>query len=212
MDSGLAERVLEACGTRNVKFYLDSIARLEREFKQYLSSNRIKLSDEITIAKELFDFLFRLRPKRYSEHSHLLTDLLDVYNSERSEGANCTALTALYNILGERLDLHTFVLSPENHILSRIEVNDKRVNVENTIPEGFDIHYIKLFESQPEIYLDELPSLKNDFIVATTYFNSAEKAYHAGDYDRAWELLEKAEAVYPHTTHHALRTQLNRIY
>lgn len=208
MESKLAEDVLKACkevtsSDVDIGFYMESLDKLLDGFKNtYLKNNKI------TTAENLFNFL--LRPKRYSERSHLLTNLLDAYESEYAEGANCTALSALYNILAEQLELPVFTIIPSNHILSRIEFTNLRINIENTLQDGFGIRHIKIFENHPYIDLDELPSRDNRLITATTYFNSAEEAYLAGDYDYARNLNHKAMSIEHDVSFSALNTAINR--
>ena len=214
MESKLAEDVLLACGAVDNRHYMVSLDRLIEKFTSALPPNyekaMISPAAKVFIGKELFEFLVKLRPKRYQSDSHLLTRLLDVYNSDdqNASGGNCIALTALYNIIAESFDIPTFTILLDSHILSRIKTGGIVVNVEHTIPTGFGVNEIQRRRDEHPIDLSQLPSFHNRAIVAETYYTTAEELYHMGDYDASWELNEKAISIYPQQAHYKLRNML----
>jgi len=215
MKTTLTENVLEACGASDIQHYLDIIDRLEEGFKESIDQEqgRIYSSKKIALGEKLFDYLWKLKPKRFLKDNYLLSHALKEYHSDDPDAScgNCLALTALYNILAEKLDIPVSVLDPGNHVLSRIEADDMSVNVDNSIIRGFGLERIQLFENHPWIDLDELPTLPNKHLVATTYFNSAEIAYCRGDIEYAWELLDKAMNASYHSSFTALESALRRL-
>jgi hypothetical protein len=211
MKSNLAQDVLNACseisGKNELNKYNTILDNLLNKFNKIYTNN----NTDNHVSEQLFNFLHYLRPNRYNIKSHLLTDLLDTYNSNKNDvkGANCTALTALYNILGEQLDIPLSTISPSNHILSRIEFS-KPINVENTLKEGYDIRHVQIFKTHPTINLNTLKSKPNSFITAVTYFNEAENAYHQYDFDKSWDFLDKAQKLNSDPSFNRLRTTLMR--
>ena len=203
----LAEEVLKACGTDKIEFYMNSIGILFNKVRSHLNNE----DNPIAIGKSVHNFLYNLRPNRFNEGIHFLTSVLDAYKSEdiNAKGGNCTALTALYNIIIERLGIPMSTVVFEEHILSRIK--NPFINVENTIKNGFGITLLKFSEDESYINVDNIHSSPNEAIIATTYFISAQDAFHRGNIDLAWELNEKSINLFYDSNNYRLRSAIMRM-
>ncbi len=91
------------------------------------------------IARALFDYLWNSKPKRFGE-SFLVTDAVDAQldpDTHRAVG-NCVGLTSLYSVLGIRAGLSLLLLVSPDHLLSRLRVGDRTLDIDLTDPQGFD--------------------------------------------------------------------------
>jgi tetratricopeptide (TPR) repeat protein len=97
-------------------------------------------------ARELFDWLWRVKPSRYEPGgNYRLTDVIDAQTSRGSTAVgNCLGLTLLYNVLLRRGGIEAEALWLENafgagpHVLTLLPINDAMVDVENSLTGGFD--------------------------------------------------------------------------
>jgi tetratricopeptide (TPR) repeat protein len=90
------------------------------------------------IARSLFDYLWTSKPRRFGEY-FLLADVVDAQldpDMTRTVGT-CIGLTSLYSVLGARLGLHLSLLANPDHIMSRLRVGPRIIDMDHTDPLGF---------------------------------------------------------------------------
>lgn len=91
------------------------------------------------IARALFDYLWNSKPRRFGE-SFRVTDAVDAQldpDTHRAVG-NCVGLTSLYAVLGIRAGLSLLMLVSPDHLLSRLRIGDRALDIDLTDPQGFD--------------------------------------------------------------------------
>lgn len=100
----------------------------------------------LNTARELFDWLWRIKQSRYEPGgNYRLPDVIDAQTSKRCAAVgNCLGLTLLYHTLLRRGGIKAEALYLENafgagpHVLTLLPINDSPVDVENSLPGGFD--------------------------------------------------------------------------
>lgn len=91
------------------------------------------------VAGFLFEYLWTSKPRRFGEN-FLLTQVIDAQlNSglHHSVGT-CVGLTSLYSVLGLRAGLRLTLLVNSDHLLSRLRVGERTIDIDHTDPQGFD--------------------------------------------------------------------------
>ncbi|MDP6178685.1 MAG: tetratricopeptide repeat protein [Desulfatiglandales bacterium] len=108
-------------------------------------------------ARALFEWLCRVKPSRYEpDGNYRLTGVIDAQTSQGDEAVgNCLGLTLLYNALLRQGGIEAEALYLENdfgagpHVLTLLPVNDAILDVENSLPGGFDYKgYLKISSSE----------------------------------------------------------------
>jgi tetratricopeptide (TPR) repeat protein len=108
----------------------------------------------LSIAKNLFEYLWTSKPKRFGEY-FLLTDVIDAQldsDVHRVVGT-CVGLTSLYSVLGLRMSLNLYLLVDLDHLLSRVRAGPQTIDIDHTDPQGFDCHNYKGFREFPLLSL-----------------------------------------------------------
>jgi tetratricopeptide (TPR) repeat protein len=108
----------------------------------------------ISIAKNLFEYLWTSKPKRFGG-DFLLTEVIDAQldsDVQRAVGT-CVGLTSLYSVFGLRLGLDLSLLVDLDHLLSRLKVGPQSVDIDHTDPQGFDCHNCNGFRELPLLTL-----------------------------------------------------------
>jgi len=186
---------------------LASGVNAEQEFNRYLAKidrlcQRIAPSrkgDDVAVAKEIFDWLWRVKPNRYEYRGNFrLTDALEAQLGERERVGNCLGLTLLYNVLAPRFGLqvraahleHAFGIGP--HVFSVLYVRGHSTDVENILPYGFDYkghlgNPLREEWDDRELIADIYHSVANDF-------------FGLGNWESAIENYEKAIRLNPKYT------------
>ncbi len=131
--------------------------------------------DPLNRARALFDWLWRVKPSRYKAGgNYRLTDVIDAQTGRGSAVGNCLGLTLLYNALLRRGDIEAEALWLENafgagpHVLTLLPINDSMVDVENSLPGGFDYKgHLKISSRKrwgaKDLVADIYHSLGNEF-------------------------------------------------
>jgi tetratricopeptide (TPR) repeat protein len=102
------------------------------------------------IAKRLFEYLWNSKPKRFGEH-FLLTDVIDAQinpDVHRSVGT-CVGLTSLFSVLGLRGGLNLSLLVSSDHVMNRLTVGERTIDMDHTDPQGFDCRQARGFRELP---------------------------------------------------------------
>jgi hypothetical protein len=97
-------------------------------------------------AEALFHWLWREKPCRYRSRGHYrLNDVIDAQLAKEDQPVgNCLGLTLLYNCLLRRLGMMVESLDLEDafgrgpHVLNLLKTEASRIDVENSLPAGYD--------------------------------------------------------------------------
>jgi tetratricopeptide (TPR) repeat protein len=122
--------------------YKDEIEAVLRLFPW----ERLPAADPCSAARTLFNWLWTTRPQRYRRGgSYRLREVIEAQRDERRPSVgNCLGLTVLYNCLLGRTGIRAgaihlewaFELAP--HVLTTLEAASGPIDIENTLPGGFD--------------------------------------------------------------------------
>ncbi len=141
----LEKEALLASGIKDdavITGYLEGLHYLHEQF-----TSRIALShDPLTKAKQLFDWLWAVKPSRYQLYgNYKLSDAIDGQMSKKTMAVgNCLGLTLLYNCLLRRIGLEPEALYLENafgigpHVLTLLQTKNSIIDIENILADGFD--------------------------------------------------------------------------
>ncbi|MBW1902022.1 MAG: tetratricopeptide repeat protein [Deltaproteobacteria bacterium] len=145
MKLDLEKEALIASGIKDddqIRVYQEKFHYLYERFTSRDAISR----DPLTRAKQIFDWLWKVKPSRYASHgSYKLTDVIDAQIIKDSKAiGNCLGLTVLYNCLLQRTGLEPKALHVENafdmgpHVLTLLRKKHARIDIENIFAEGFD--------------------------------------------------------------------------
>jgi tetratricopeptide (TPR) repeat protein len=118
------------------------------------SPNAPPLYLQADIARNLFEYLWTSKPRRFGEH-FLLTDVVDAHldpDATRTVG-NCIGLTSLYSVLAVRMGLHLSLLADSDHLMSRLRVGSRIIDMDHTDSLGFDRESPAGFQELPLMML-----------------------------------------------------------
>ncbi|MBW1902603.1 MAG: hypothetical protein JRJ20_13355, partial [Deltaproteobacteria bacterium] len=135
MKLDLEKEALIASGIKDddqIRVYQEKLHYL---YEQFTSRDAIS-QDPLTRAKQIFDWLWEVKPSRYASHeSYKLTDVIDAQISKDSKAiGNCLGLTVLYNCLLQRTGLEPEALHVENafdmgpHVLTLCRKKHARID------------------------------------------------------------------------------------
>jgi len=196
MPFDLEEEALRASGVKEaglLREYKSKLGSLYREFEREMKPS----SDEKRIAQTLFEWLWAQKPARY-EHggSYRLNEVVD---SQLSEGGravgNCLGLTLLYNCLLRRAGVNAVAVDLENafgrgpHVLSTLVREKSIIDIENSLPEGFD-YKGHLKDPSRHLWGDRE-------LVADIYLSRGNDYFELGDYDEALASYDAAISLNP---------------
>lgn len=186
---------------------LASGVNMEHEFNRYLAKidqicqiiTRTGKGDEVERAKEIFDWLWRVKPHRHEYRGNFrLTDTLEAQLGEQERVGNCLGLTILFNVLGQRFGLQVKAVHLEDafgigpHVFSVLYVRGRSIDVENIFPNGFD-YQAHLGEPQREEWGDRE-------LIADIYHSVANDLFEQGKWESAIENYDKAIRLNPKYT------------
>jgi tetratricopeptide (TPR) repeat protein len=154
--------------------------------------------DLLSRAETLFDWLWIRKPSRYQRGGPFrLNEVIDFQVSgEKQVVGNCLGLTLLYTSLALRLEVavgavyleHAFGIGP--HVLTVFKAGDRLIDIEHTMPEGFD--YKGHLDNSVRARWGERE------LVADIYHSRANECYEKRRYKDALKLYERAIALNPH--------------
>lgn len=93
----------------------------------------------VDIARRLFEYLWTSKPRRFGE-PFLLAEVVDAQLDPdgSSPVGTCVGLTSLYSVLGLRAGLNLSLMLNSDHLLNRLRVGDRFIDLDHTDPLGFD--------------------------------------------------------------------------
>jgi tetratricopeptide (TPR) repeat protein len=160
-------------------------------------------SNPMIRAKMLFDWLWKEKPGRYKLQGNFkLGDAIDAQLTPDTETVgNCLGLTILYNCLLRRMGIVAEALYLEDafgmgpHVLTRLQVKEAMVDIENMFPEGFDYkghlhHPSRTKWGDKELVADIHHSMGNEFFSKGEWIKALE------NYDRAIYLNPRYEKAH----------------
>lgn len=180
----LKKEALTASGLREedlIRSYLDRLDLLSRLFT-FKEESDFSLR---TRAEKLFEALWKDRPNRYQPGGHFrLNKVIDAQLSSKREAVgNCLGLTILYNCLLKMIGIEAETLHLENafgigpHVLTILRVDDFIIDIENSLPDGFDYKRHKQDPSRIE--------WGNKELVADIYQSMGTELFEKGDFGEA---------------------------
>ena len=203
---GLEKKALIASGiTKNdlITIYAHKLDKINQQFIHEVKH----ISDPITKAKALFDWLWIKKPERYALDGHYrLHHAIDSQLSKANIAVgNCLGLTLLYNCLLQRLRIDAQALHVENafgigpHVLTVLKTEESMVAIENILPDGFDY----------KGHLNDPWRIKwgDKELVADIYLSQGNECYEKRDYNKALKNYERAIKMNPRYE----RARLNKV-
>ena len=104
----------------------------------------------VDIGRRLFEYLWNSKPRRFGE-PFLLAEVVEAQrdaDGHRPVG-NCVGLTSLFSVLGLRAGLRLSLLVGAHHVLNRLRVGDRFLDLDHTDPLGFDCRIGEGFRELP---------------------------------------------------------------
>jgi len=196
MPFSLETKALVASGITEDDLIATYTRKLDNLHQQFIHEMN-HISDPLTTAKALFDWLWIKKPDRYASHGHYrLHHAIDSQLSKDIVAAgNCLGLTLLYNCLLQRLRIDAQALYVENafgigsHVLTALKTKESMVDIENIFPDGFD-YKGHLNDPSRSIWGDKE-------LVADIYHSQGNEWYEKGDYNEALKNYDMAIKLNP---------------
>jgi len=173
--------------------YVRKLYKLHQQFIHEMNH----ISDALTTAKALFDWLWIKKPERYASHGHYR--LHHAIESQLSKSiiavGNCLGLTLLYNCLLQRVGIDAQALYVENafgigpHVLTILKAGELQVDIENIRPDGFGY---KGHINDPSRTI-----WGGQELVADIYHSQGNECYKKGDYNEALRNYDMAIKLNP---------------
>jgi len=192
-DMDLAEGALIASGVSDagqLKCYRAKIDRICRAIAP------AGAADDVERARQVFQWLWRSKPHRYERGGNFrLGDVIDAQLGQSEAVGNCLGLTILYNVLARRLGLEVqavylddaFGIGP--HVLTLLRTGGRYMDIENTLPHGFD--YAGHRDSPRRRQWGDRE------LVADVYHGMGNRFFHRGELDRAVQDYDEAIKLSP---------------
>ena len=185
----LAWGALVASGISNDKaltLYLDKIKTLCQLFQKSSTAK-----NDLQEARALFNWLWSTKPNRYESQGYFrLTNVIDNQLDPSVERiGNCLGLTLLFNILAQKIVLKVKAVHIEEtgngpHVLSMLIIGRGKIDVENTLPNGFDF---KEYLQNPHREM-----WNNRELIADIYHSSGNELFEHNELEEAIAYYTKA--------------------
>lgn len=206
MSFDLEREALIASGIEEDDQVAASISKLGRIHQQFIGEIKPP-HDPLITAKELFHWLWLIKPARYELHgSFRLSEAIDAHlNKDSSAVGNCLGLTLLYNCLLRRTGIDAEALYVEDafgmgpHVLTILQTKEFTMDIENILREGFDY----------QGHLNDSTRVRwgNKELIADIYCSRGNEDYAKGDYREALKNYDRAMDLNPRHE----RARLNRV-
>jgi len=193
----LEDEALRASGIEEevrITHYQNQLGSLVRKFTDDVPPTLHTFSR----AEALFHWLWKENPTRYQSHGH--TRLNDVIDAQITQGShpvgNCLGLTLLYNCLLRRTGIRGETLYLEDafgkgpHVLTLLKIEASMIDVENSLPAGYDYRG----------HLDNPSRMRwgDQELVADIYLTNGNEAFEKGDWIEALRQYDAAVRLNPH--------------
>lgn len=150
MQFDLGYEALRASGVNNTHQISDYLDRLHSVYLKFVSQTELA-EDPLIQAKQLFDWLWTVKPFRYKRHGNFrISDVIESQMNEKTRSVgNCLGLTILYNCLLKKTGLYPEAIYLEEafgngpHVLTCLRTKHSVIDIENILPQGFDYQYHK---------------------------------------------------------------------
>ena len=132
--------IASGCETEEKVYeYKTKLNEIEKQFHGYASARNVQ--GEVETAKALHEFLWLGKIEEdYVRECSNLVDMIEVIMHSQTMGeGDCVGLSSLLGALGARQGLEFTVLYNTIHVLSRLRVGEKVIDIETISPIGFDI-------------------------------------------------------------------------
>jgi len=181
---------------RAVAGYQRKLDQIQHDFGQERASRGIPLGDDYLVAEALFEYLYYKKPRRFKDNARFLPEVVDNQLSPHKFKTigNCVGLTSLYSVLGVRHGLDLAILRDFGHLLSLLNWNGRKIVIENTDRDGFDLD--QKDESDFVIYQYEQSSLIS--LVSSTFNSRGRSKDSKKDYAGAIDDYSVALELDPH--------------
>lgn len=194
----LAQGALIASGVDTWQELNRYLARLEQLCRSTAGAVDEAGSD-YEAARVVFEWLWRPKPHRYRpQGSFRLTEVLEAQGGRRRQVGNCLGLTVLYNVIARRFGLSVRASYMEDafgrgpHVCSVLELAERGVDIENTLPDGFD------YAGHHGVYRRE--GWGDRELVADIYHSAGNELFAAGEWEGAVVSYEKSIEMNPQYT------------
>jgi len=193
----LEEEALRASGIQEkdrIVHYKNQLRSLIRKFIDDISPTLPSSSR----AEALFHWLWKEKPARYQSRGHYrLNDVIDAQITQGNHPlGNCLGLTLLYNCLLRRMGIMGEALYLEDafgkgpHVLTLLKTKDFTIDVENSLPDGYN--YKGHFDNPSRLRWGDQE------LVADIYLSEGNTAFEKGEWIEALRHYDLAIRLNPH--------------
>lgn len=201
MPFDLERQALIASGLEDKNKIAEYLGKFFSLSNQYMAEESSP-SSALERARYLFTWLWRISPTRYRSHGNFrLHHVIDAQIEEGTAAVgNCLGLTLLYNCLLKRIGITPYAVYLENafgigpHLISFLNLDDSPLDIENTLPDGFD-YKGHINESSRVIWGDRELVAEIYHSVGNELFENRQFPAALINYNRALELNPKYERV-----------------
>lgn len=193
----LEEEALRASGIKEknrIVHYKNKLSSLIQNFIEDIPPTLHSFSR----AEALFHWLWKEKPARYQSHGHYtLNNVIDAQITKGNHPAgNCLGLTLLYHCLLRRLGIMADSLHLEDafgkgpHVLTLLKTGDSMIDVENSLPDGYD--YKGHLNNPTRLMWGDQE------LVADIHLSKGNKAFEKGEWVEAQRQYDMAIRLNPH--------------
>ncbi|MGB2853845.1 MAG: tetratricopeptide repeat protein [Dehalococcoidia bacterium] len=189
----LAQGALIASGVNEVREFNSYMAKIDQLCQEIAHARK---AAEVERAKEIFHWLWKSKPHRYQQRGNFkLNNVIDAQLGETETVGNCLGLTVLFNVLTQSFGLevkavhleYAFGIGP--HVFTVLHAGSRSIDIEHSLPYGFDYHGHKGTPQREEWEDREL--------VADIYHSVANSSAELGEWADAIEGYDKAIRLNP---------------
>ena len=196
MQFDLVNEALRASGVNNAHQINEYLDRLHSLYLKFTSQTALA-DDPLNIAKQLFDWLWTVKPSRYERRgNYRISDVIKSQINEKSlTVGNCLGLTILYNCLLKKTGLYPEAIHLEEafgigpHVLTSLNTGHSRIDIENILPDGFN------FRGHKDVRVRT--SWGDKELVADIYNSQGNECFEKEKYSEALENYKMAVHLNP---------------
>jgi tetratricopeptide (TPR) repeat protein len=192
-----------------IEDYLEKLHFLHLQF----TAQTVLADDPLSKAKQLFDWLWSVKPLRYRLHgNYRMSEVIDRQLSKKTRTVgNCLGLTLLYNCLLWRIGLKPEAVYLENafgigpHVLTRLCTKHSTIDIENILPDGFD------YKGHTHVPMRKI--WRDKELIADIYHSRGNTFFEKGHFSRSLKSYKKAVSLNPkyQKAHYNISILLDRL-